>query len=181
MIPRFLAFVRSYPFLVICLVLSAGLGGTSYYLWKNQSKLAGTHDSTRRRGEDMLLSLSGLSRVTSELTTVKEALDFIEQNLIREGDLAENLGYFYQIETISRVRIQNLGQLSSQNPPEGVPYRVVPFTIRATGSYRQVLRFIRELETGPRLCRVTTYTLHGGGSNESPVQVDLSLEMLAKP
>lgn len=181
MTQRFAAFVRSYPFLVTCIVLTLAMGGASYYLWKSQSVLASDHDRTRRQGEDMLLSLSGLPRVTTELGTVKEALEFIDRNLVREGDLAENLGYFYQLETVSRVRIQNVGQLSSQAPAEGSPYRSVPFTIRATGSYRQVLRFIREIETGPRLAKITTYTLHGGTNNESPVQLDLSLEVLAKP
>ena len=88
-----LAAIRRYPLVVICSVLVVGLGIASYYLWQQQQELATGHDSVRRNGEDVLLSLSSLPRVSSELATVKEAVDFIDANLIREGDLAENLGY----------------------------------------------------------------------------------------
>lgn len=180
---RLLAFLRSYPFVIVCSVLTLGFGSASYYLWQNQATVSTKRDTERRRGEDMLLSLSGLTRVSSELNAVKEALEFIEQNLIREGDLAENLGYFYQLETVSRVKMQNLGQLSAQPAPEGVAYKAVPFNVRASGTYRQVMRLVRELETGPRLCRIQTYTLTGGGGGapDGQIQIDLSLEMLAHP
>ena len=51
-----------------------------------------------------------------------------------EGDLAENLGYFYQIETASRIRFTQLNQLSSQPQSPGSYYKPVPFTLLATGT-----------------------------------------------
>src|SRR5947208_615595 len=98
-----IGFLRRYPFAVVCTVLILGLSSASYFLWQRQKQLAGGHETVRRNGEDMLLSLTGLTRVTTELAAVKEALDFIDRGLIREGDLAENLGYFYQLETISHA------------------------------------------------------------------------------
>ena len=176
---QFISLLRRYPLVSICSALIVLLGTASYFLWQSQQQLTGSHDSVRRNGEDMLLSLSGLPRVSAELTSVKEAADFINANLIREGDLAENLGYFYQLETVSKVHLQQLGQLSSQPAAADVPFVAIPFSLRASGSYRQVMRFIRELETGPRLCRITTYSLTGG--EEDKVQVDLSVEMLGHP
>jgi Tfp pilus assembly protein PilO len=176
---QFLGLIRRYPLVTVCTVLVIGLGIGSYFLWESQQQLAVGHDSVRRNGEDMLLSLSGLPRVSSELTTVKEAVEFIDANLVKEGDLAENLGYFYQLETLSRVHLTQVGQLSSQPAGADAAFIAVPFSVRATGSYRQIMRFIHELETGPRVCRITTYTL-SGGDNDS-VQLDLSLEMLGRP
>ena len=171
--------VRRYPLVSACLALTLLLGTASYFLWQSQQELAGSHASVRRNGEDMLLSLSGLPRVSTELTSVKEAADFISANLIREGDLAENLGYFYQLETASKIHLQQLGQLSSQPAAADAPFIAIPFSLRASGSYRQIMRFLHELETGPRLCRITTYTLTGG--EDDKVQLDLSLEMLGHP
>jgi hypothetical protein len=153
---QFFTLVRRNPVVSICTALVILLGAASYFLWQSQQQLSVGHDSVRRNGEDMLLSLSGLPRVSSELNSVKEAVDFIDANLIREGDLAENLGYLYQLETIS-----------------------IPFSIRASGSYRQVMRFLHELETGPRLCRITTYSLSGG--EDDRVGLDLTIEMLGRP
>src|SRR6478609_6234257 len=101
---RLLELLRRYRLVSVCTVLIALLGTASYYLWLSQQELATSHDNVRRSGEDMLLSLSGMARVSAEYASVKEAVGFIEANLIREGDLAENLGYFYQLETASRGR-----------------------------------------------------------------------------
>ncbi|MEJ1972734.1 MAG: hypothetical protein WDM96_09820 [Lacunisphaera sp.] len=177
---QLLSLIRRYPLVSTCIVLIILLGTGSYFLWQSQQELAAGHDSVRRNGEDMLLSLSGLPRVSSELISVKEAVDFINGNLIREGDLAENLGYFYQLETISHVHLQQLSQLSSQPPGPDAAFVSIPFSLRAGGSYRQIMRLIHELETGPRLCRITAYSLTGGGDDDR-VQLDLSLEMLGRP
>jgi Tfp pilus assembly protein PilO len=177
---RLTALVRRYPLVTGCLVLIVLLGVGNYFLRESQNSLSASHDTVRRNGEDMLLSLSGLSRVSQEYTSVKEATDFIDANLIREGDLAENLGYFYQLETLSKVRLTQLSQLSSQPAAADAPYVGIPFSIRASGTYRQVLRFLHELESGPRLCRVTTYSFSGGGG-EDRIQLDLSIEMLGRP
>lgn len=176
---QFFTLVRRNPVVSICTALVILLGAASYFLWQSQQQLSVGHDSVRRNGEDMLLSLSGLPRVSSELNSVKEAVDFIDANLIREGDLAENLGYLYQLETISRVHLSQVGQLSSQPAAADAPFVAIPFSIRASGSYRQVMRFLHELETGPRLCRITTYSLSGG--EDDRVGLDLTIEMLGRP
>jgi Tfp pilus assembly protein PilO len=176
---RLLDLVRRYKLVSVCTVLIALLGTASYYLWLSQQELATSHDNVRRSGEDMLLSLSGMSRVSAEYASVKEAVGFIESNLIREGDLAENLGYFYQLETGSRVHLTQLSQLSSQPAAADAAFIAIPFSIRASGTYRQILLFIHELESGPRLCRVTSYSLTGSGDDQ--VQLDLTLEMLGRP
>ena len=140
----------------------------------------------------MLQALTGQVRVNAEIATVTEALDFIDRNLINEGDLAENLGYFYQIETASRIRFTQVSQLSSQPQPEGSHYKPVPFSLRATGTYRQIIRLLHELETGPRQLRIRSYSLSQNDSGPAPagaggdaavdlVTLDLTVEVLARP
>jgi len=176
---QFFGLLRRHLLVSICSVLILLLGTASYFLWQDQQQLSTGHDSVRRNGENMLLSLSGLPRVSSELASVKEAAEFIDANLIKEGDLAENLGYFYQLETVSRVHLAQLAQLSSQPAAEDAAFIAIPFSVRAHGSYRQVMRFVHELETGPRLCRVTNYALTGG--EDDKVQLEITLEMLGRP
>lgn len=179
LLQRLLALVRRYPLVTTCLVLIALLCTASYLLWRNQQKLTADHDNVRRNGEDMLLSLSGLPRVATEYATIKEATDFIGASLIKEGELAENLGYFYQLETVSHAHLTQLSQLTAQPAAPDAHFIAIPFAIRAAGSYRQVMRFLHELESGPRLCRVTSYTL--GGDGDDHVQLELNVEMLGHP
>lgn len=197
---RLLGFFRRNPFSITCSLLAVVLWIGNYFIWNRHRELTEDHQSMQRSGEDMLQALTNHGRITAELATVKEALAFIEQNLIQEGDLPTNMGYFYQIETASRIRLGALNQLSSQPPPPDQPYKTVPFTLRTTGSYRQVLRFLRELESGPRLFKIQTYGFTQGGpaageptglapgnvaaeSASGPVMItlDLTIEVLAHP
>ncbi len=202
LLQQLLGFFRRHPFVIICSALSILLWVANYFIWQRHQELAASHQTLQRNGEDMLQSLTNHSRITAELATVKEALGYIEANMIHEGDLPENMGYFYQLEVASRIRLQALNQLSSMPPPPEQPFRTVPFTLRTSGSYRQVLRFLRELETGPRLYRVQTYSLAQGASSAAgpaavpggrggsgtdtaaapaSVSLDITIEVLAHP
>ncbi len=180
---QLLGFFRRNPFAIGCSLLAILLWIGNYFVWSNHKALSTDHQTLQRNGEDMLQALTNHGRVSSELAAVKEALAFINQHLVNEGDLPENMGYFYQLETSSRLRLEALNQLSSMPPPPDQPYKTVPFTLRTTGSYRQVLRFLRELESGPRLYRIQTYSLtqSGPGGDAPLVTLDLTLEVLARP
>lgn len=197
---RLLGFFQRHPFPITCSLLAGLLWIGNYFIWNRHRELTEDHQSLQRSGEDMLQALTNHGRITAELATVKDALAFIEQHLIHEGDLPENMGYFYQLETTSRLRLGALNQLSSQPPPPDQPYKTVPFTLRTTGSYRQVLRFLRELESGPRLFKIQTYGFTQGGpaagepsglapgnvatdiaSGPVMITLDLTIEVLAHP
>ncbi|HTL67865.1 MAG TPA: type 4a pilus biogenesis protein PilO [Lacunisphaera sp.] len=174
-------FSRRNPVLVISLAVIVVMGSLSYYLWARQRELTAEHDEVKRSGEDMLQSLTSHARIMAEINSVTQALAFIDKNLVNEGDLAENLGYFYQIENNAHIRFTGLNQLSSQPGPADAPYKTVPFSLRATGTYRQMLRLLHELETGPRLLRVKTFSVTGSDTAEDVVTMELNVELLAKP
>lgn len=159
-----LGFFRRNPFSLTCSLLAVLLWIGNYFIWLRHAELTTGHEEVQRNGADMLQALTNHGRISSELAAVKEALAYIDANLIREGDLPENMGYFYQLESSSRLRLDALNQLSSQPPPPDQPYKTVPFTLRTTGTYRQVLLFLRELETGPRQFRIQTYAFSQGGT-----------------
>jgi Tfp pilus assembly protein PilO len=191
LLQRLVGFFRRNPFVVIASLLAVLLWVGNYFVWRRHQELAAGHQTLQRSGEDMLQALTGHSRITSELAAVKEALAFIDQHLIHEGDLPENMGYFYQLEASSRLRLASLNQLSSAPPPPDQPFKTVPFTLRTIGTYRQVLRLVRELESAPRLFKVQTYSFAQGGTAGGPpggaggetnlVTLDLTIEVLAHP
>lgn len=198
---QLLGFFRRNPFAIGCSLIAVLLWIGNYFIWTRHQELTAGHQTLQRNGEDMLQALTNHGRVSSELASVKEALAFINQHLVNEGDLPENMGYFYQLETASRLRLEALNQLSSQPPPPDQAYKTVPFTLRTTGSYRQVLRFLKELESGPRLYKIQTYSLTQSGSSPAAVAapisgrgpgievstgtalitLDLTIEVLARP
>lgn len=181
LLENFLAFVRRYPVVVGSIVVILLLGGANYYLWSRHQVLVRNHEETRRKGEAMQQAISEHSRLTAHFTTTREAVAYIDQNLINEGDLAENLGYFYQMESANHIRLTQLTQLSSQPAPEGNPYKAIPFSLRATGSYSQLMRFLRALEGGPRLLRIRAFSFSRADPVSGNLALDLSVEMLGHP
>lgn len=178
---KLFALVRRAPFLVFCLTMFLLLSIANYFLWQYQKEIVVQHDDVRRNGEKMFSALSSHGRILSELASVDEALAQIDQNLIAENDLAENLGYFYQLETLSRVRLTQLNQLSSQPPAEDNPYRAIPFSLRATGTYPQLVNFIRELESGPRVLKIKTFDFSRADIRNNTLALGLTVELLGKP
>jgi len=175
---QLVALARRFPVVFGSILVCLLLGGANYYLRDRQRVLTLHHEEVRRNGEAMLLSLTTHPRITAQLNTVKEALELIDRNLVVESDLAENLGYFYQIETLSRIRLSQLSQLSSQPSPEGNPYKAVPFSLRVVGSYSQIVGLLRELETGPRLLRVKACNLVRSDLKTNAMTMDLTVELL---
>lgn len=174
-----LAFSRRYPLVVSSVVVLILTGGAYYYLDSQQAEFERRHDEVKRKGESMLQAISEHPRLSSQLAAARRAVTIIDRDLVDESDLATNLGYFYDLESSTGVRIGQLSQLSSQ-PIDGAMFKSVPFTVDATGTYAQIMRFLRDLETGPRLVRITRYQLDRGDGTAA-VRLDLSIEMLAKP
>ncbi len=166
--------VLSYAVIILCAV-------ASWFQWQWKNTLALEHADKQRSGEAMLQSLTSHARVTAEIAKVTAALDLLDKNLVNEGDLADNLGYFYQIESLARVKFTPLTQMSSQPVTADKPYKTVPFKLRTTGTYRQMLRVLRELETGPRPLRITQFNLAAEGTDADLVSLDLTVELLARP
>ncbi len=178
---QILANTRRNLVLVVSLVIIVLMGPASYFLWQRQQSLTSEHREIQRSGEEILQALSSQARLTAEIATVKEAVDFIDRNLVNEGDLAENLGYFYQIETASRIRFSQLNQLSSQPQPSGNYFKPVPFTLQASGTYRQIIRLLHELETGPRLLKIDNYSLRQKAAGPVPLRAGAGAPEPLKP
>lgn len=178
---QILAIARRYPVAVASLVLLVVLGAADWFLLQRWGQLAGETERTRQEGEAMFLSLSGHTRIQAQSASATEALAYIDRNLATEADLAGNLDYFYQIEKTTRTRLANLSQLSSQPAAAEAAYLAIPFSLRVSGSYTQILAYLHALETGPRLVRVKNYRFSQGGTDPNGLLLDLTVEMLGRP
>lgn len=174
-------FARNYPVAFTSLVLLVALGGTDWFLWKRWAQLTVDNERTHAQGEAMLLSLSSHPRIEAQLKEATKALTYIDQNLALESDLAGNLDYFYQIEKSTNAKLASLSQLSSQPSTDKDAYLAIPFSLRLSGTYPQILEYLHALETGPRLVRLKNYRLTQGGTTEgASLSLDLTVDMLGR-
>lgn len=177
LLQQFHDLIRRHPLVSGCVAALLLLGAANYYFWDQRHTLANQHDEARRYGEAMLPVLASQTRLTAQVATTQEAVELIERNLIVESDLAENLGYFYKLETASRARLAQISQLNSQ-ALQGNPFKAIPFALRVTGSYAQLIGFVRALETGPRLARIRDYEFTRSDAKAGTLALDLTVELL---
>ena len=168
---------RRYPLAATCLAALLLLGAANYYFWEQRRALVSQHDEVRRFGEAMQPVLASHTRLTAQVAIAQEAVALIENNLIVESDLAENLGYFYQLEGASRARLAQITQLNAQ-ALQGNPFKAIPFGLRVSGSYAELIGFVRALETGPRLARIRDYQFTRSEATTGTLALELTVELL---
>lgn len=181
LLQQFLGLARRSPVAVISIALLIILGGADFVLWRREAEQVQRAERVRQQGEAMLLSLSGQPRIQAQYNATKEALAAIDENLASEADLAGNLDYFYQFEKSARIRLTNIAQLSSQPGAADAHYRAIPFTVRLVGPYAQLLAFVHQVETGPRLLRIRTYRFSQTDSAADSISLDLTVDLLGRP
>lgn len=175
------AAVRLHPAISCCLAVAVVAGVANYPLWQQRQLAAQQHEVVRLQGETMLAALTDRSRIEADRTVLAEALEMIDRNLVSELSMEVNLGYFYRLEKINRVRLARIDQLGATSTPTDVMFKTVPITLQVTGTYRNLLGFMRDLETGPRILRTRSYRLERVDPNGGEMQLFLTVELLAQP
>lgn len=169
-----------HAFVIGCLALSVLLGVGNVWLWHGRKAAAQEHATVKQYGEMLIRSLGERSGVDADLAALEAALAQIEENLVEEQSMEVNLGYFYKLEKVTRVRLTRLNQLAAPAPAKGAPFKAVPFSLHVVGSYRNSMNFLRALETGPSILRVRNCGFERNATESSDVIVELTVEILAR-
>ncbi len=172
----FFALLRRYPHAAACFLTTLLCAGGAWYLWGQVKAQEVTRQDRAKEGEAMLSLLVGGSTQRQELEHLADATRRMDENLVVESNLAENTWYFFKFEEQTKVRLGELHQLNSPITDTSPLFRRVPYTLRVSGTFNQVHAFIFAIETGPRLAKVTSFSLTRG----STIVADLTLEVLGK-
>jgi Tfp pilus assembly protein PilO len=175
---QLISLARDYAFITLCLVVILVAGSASYFLRQNVAELEHELAFIRTDGEGVLRTIANATALRNDRELIGAAAKEINANLITEDNLAENLGYFYKIEDQSHARI-DVHELAA--PVSSSSTRTVPFTVTVSGTFSQVFSFLHQLEHGPRLMRITTFSFSRRVPTGDSVVLELNLDMLARP
>ncbi len=178
---QFIAFIRFRPVVSACIVLTLGLGVANYFIRQQRRAAMVQHEEVRKKGEQMLRAITNRARIDTDLAALQAANGHIQRHLLDEQSMEVNLGYFYRLEKPARVRLVRLNQLSAPPPVTGSIFKVVPFSLQVAGTYRNVMNFLRSLETGPRVLRIRHSSFERNATDSNDLVLDLTVEILAKP
>jgi Tfp pilus assembly protein PilO len=173
--------IKKQPIGFACLVICLLSGGWLYY---RSGEIDARQEEYRTKSEQAAKFISNvgvsknLPEQVAELQAVTKEMD---GRLVRAGQLAVNLQYFYKLEAENEVKLLDV----RQNPvPKNTKtlYVGIPYNVNIQGPYKNVMAFVQRLEKGRHFCRINGagFTKFVGGSDGS-MTLALSLELLGQP
>jgi Tfp pilus assembly protein PilO len=126
-----------------------------------------------------------LAKQVAELQALSKEMD---SRLIRPGQLAVNLQYFYKLEAENEVKLADIRQGNAPKNAKSM-YVGIPYAFSVQGSFKQLVTFLRKLETGPHFCHISNISFNKSGGTTvdaagvvaEGMTITLNLELLGLP
>lgn len=112
------------------------------------------------------------------------AVKEIDARLVRAGQLGVNNQYFFKLESETDTKLVDFRQSGLVPAKTGKPaYSPVAFTVTVQGELRQLLHFLRLLESGAHYARMQSASLVPAGreARRGLLTLSLNLELLGLP
>jgi hypothetical protein len=174
-----------YPLRMACCVVALGSAVALYYISIQIAEGKVALDTISKEGSRLAENVRNGSQLASDLEALKSASKNIQARFVTASQLANNLQYFYRLETESGIELIDLRQTTSGESTRAKGTTSSPgvgFAVSVKGSYPAILEFLRRLENGPHYCRVLTAGISGASpERDDTIALILSLELLGQP
>lgn len=171
---------RRNLFSSICTVLSVLLLAGLWILKEDVHSLEIVNRERSQEGAAMDSTLVTGPLIKTELARAQDIVQRIEGNLVIDKNLADNLWYFYKIHPDSKEILVGLRALNADPVADDLDYKLVPFSLQLSGTYQQVASYILQLETGPRLALIKSFSFRRKGIRTPELTVNLEVRILGK-
>lgn len=184
------AFLRRYPIAIGCGVLSLVLLGGSYIRAERAADLAKEARDGEDQGKKILNDIRSGANLAEQYEAFLGHTKELESRLVHGSERAQNQQYFYRIESETGVKELSLqpGGTRSTGLSRGPKpqYSGIGYTISVSGDYRQILHFLRRIESGQHFYRLLTGSVsragqRGAGAAAATITLTLNLELLGLP
>ncbi len=170
----------------LCLVCAALLYVRSSKIQESQAE----YEAKSAESARILTNVNYSKNLPEQVTEVQALAKELDNRLIRGGQLAANLQYFYKLEAETGVKLLDVHQ---NNLPKGDKrlFIGVPYSLSVQGTYKQIMVFLLRLEEGSRFCHFSNVNFNksGGGNSDATgsggaddsMTLTLNLELLGLP
>jgi hypothetical protein len=178
-----IAFVRKNLIAVTCAAVTLAIGFTIYYRSDALPDAEKVLADKTKEGELLAANIDDSSQLKEQHAAMVDANQVISDRMIQVGQLADNLQYFYRLESETGIKILDLRQNPWVPPGKGAPktfFTPVGFQVSAEGDYPKLLDLLRRLETGEHYCRIVTCDLKpvDSATRGGQLTISLTLELL---
>ena len=126
------------------------------------------------------LNLVAGGNLAEHMVDMRARFAALEERVVQPYDLANNMNYFYQLESNTGVGLGELKQnASSDKPAPKNALGGVGYALTMSGSFAQIVAAFNELENGSRFYHLRNFNLERGREvNSAVIQLALNLELL---
>ena len=175
--------LKKHPIGVACALVSIACGVMLYIRAGNIAASQAENESATAEASKMIGNVRNSASLVEQAAELESLSKELEGRLMKAGQLAVNLQYFYKLEAETEVKLVDVRQGSLPRNAKS-QYISVPFTVTIQGSFAQVTGFLTRLQTGAHFCRINTATFgKAGGDNAggTSMTLALSLDILGQP
>ena len=178
-----IAFLRKNVISVSCVVASVLIGLALYYRSDELPDAEKVLGERQKEGELLAANIEDSADLKEQHAAIVEANKAISDRMIHTGQLADNLQYFYKLESDTNTKLSDPHQSPWNPPPKNAAktnFTAVGFTLAAQGDYGQLLDLLRKLENGEHYCRIISCSLRplSTETRGGPLLMTLSLELM---
>jgi hypothetical protein len=174
------ALLKKHPIGVGCGLISIVCGVLLYVRAGNIASTQAELEARSAEAAKMITNVRNAKGLPEQVAEIQSLSKEMEGRLMKAGQLAVNLQYFYKLETETEVKLVDVRQNSFPRNTKTL-YAGVPFNVSVQGSFGHVTDFLNHLENGRHFCRINTanYSKISGAGND--IALSLNLELLGQP
>ena len=176
--------IKKHPAGFACLLLCLVSGAVIYLRYGNISAGQDSLEAKSSELSRMVSNIRNSANLSEQVAGIQAHTKELDSRLLKASQLADNLQYFYKLETENGVKLVDVRQNALPRNTKAAAYVGVPFNVSVQGSYTQVMNFLNRLQNGRHLCRINTANfskLAAAGSEGPMVNLSLNLELLGRP
>lgn len=181
-----IAMIRKQPVGFACAVVSIGCALALYLRGDLIAESQTKYEATAKQAARVQANLKNAANLPEQLAEAQALGKELDGRLMRAGQLASNLQYFYKLEAENEIKLADLRQgavSTSRNGPKSA-FVGISYSLAVQGSFKQITQFMTRLENGRHFCRYTSASfskLGGNASATDPMSVSLNIELFGTP
>lgn len=169
--------IKKHPIGVGCGLVALACG-VVLYLHSGDIALSQAENEARTaEANKMITNVRNSANLVEQVTEMQALSKDLESRLMRAGQLAVNLQYFYKLEAENEIKLVDVRQ-GSMNRSGKMQYVTVSFSLTVSGTFAQLTNFLNRLQAGRHFCRINTATFNkSGGDTDAAADMTLSLNL----
>ncbi|MES1194901.1 MAG: hypothetical protein ABUL65_03330, partial [Opitutus sp.] len=140
-----IARIKKQPIGFACALICLVCGGWLYYRSGALEAQQAAYEAKAAEAQNFSSNVALAKNLPEQVTELQAATKELDARLVREGQLAVNLQYFYKLEAENEVKLLDVRQNQRTNR-NAKSYVGIPYTVNLQGSYKNVMAFLQRLE-----------------------------------